>query len=436
MITAVSIAMLLIALTRTGESTAGWSEQVVPAGTPTLYVIHSVNQHVAWAAGNAASGSPVIRTIDGGANWHDAVGNPPNWPPNASIWAIYALSDQVCLVGTNFGVLVRTHDGGNNWYHVWQQQPLSFVRGIHFFDQWNGWAICDPSGTTFVILETTDGGLTWAPSPTAPFFSYGNGVPDSYGWMDNQTGIFGTTNFHIKHTSNGGVDWTDRPSNVQISDVALSPTGIGLAGGRNFQLDRSTDGGWTWNPLPSPDFSIGCFDFVDGDSEVWAHSGATASITSYFVHSTNGGDVWTVTPAATDYRGYDLHFANPNHGWSVGGSTTSNAGRIFKFQGTTGIDAPSPAAQLLTLPQNHPNPFNPSTSIEFGLPEPGLVTLGVYTAGGRLVSTLKEGHLQAGYHSVRWTGHDRNGRSMPSGVYVYRLEAGGRSLSRKLVLAR
>ena len=61
------------------------------------------------------------------------------------------------------------------------------------------------------------------------------------------------------------------------------------------------------------------------------------------------------------------------------------------------------------LLQNYPNPFNPSTAINFIVAEEGFVSLNVYDVTGRIVSTLVEGNLSNGYHSVVWDGVDING---------------------------
>jgi len=91
------------------------------------------------------------------------------------------------------------------------------------------------------------------------------------------------------------------------------------------------------------------------------------------------------------------------------------------------------------LAQNYPNPFNPQTTIPFSLPEsqaPVRVTLKVYDLRNRLVRTLIDGFREAGNYSVFWDGADEEGRKAPSGVYLYRLQAGENNVTRKMVLMR
>lgn len=101
---------------------------------------------------------------------------------------------------------------------------------------------------------------------------------------------------------------------------------------------------------------------------------------------------------------------------------------------TTGIAAP--AAIKLTLHPNHPNPFNPLTTIRFEVSTPTQVQLRVYDIRGRLVRTLVHGVRGAGPHEARWDGRDDAGVSVSSGVYLYRLDARGGTRSRKMVLLK
>jgi len=90
----------------------------------------------------------------------------------------------------------------------------------------------------------------------------------------------------------------------------------------------------------------------------------------------------------------------------------------------------------IALAQNTPNPFNPATTLRFALPHNGRVSLTIFDISGRLVRTLVDGRFDAGRHSAVWDGTDDAGRSVASGVYLYRLTADGRTLVRRLALLR
>ena len=80
---------------------------------------------------------------------------------------------------------------------------------------------------------------------------------------------------------------------------------------------------------------------------------------------------------------------------------------------------------------NHPNPFNPSTTISFSLPTASFTKVSVYNSLGQLIEVLHEGTLAAGDHQVQW-----DGATASSGVYFYRIETGGEVVSKKMVLTK
>ena len=89
---------------------------------------------------------------------------------------------------------------------------------------------------------------------------------------------------------------------------------------------------------------------------------------------------------------------------------------------------------IYSIQQNYPNPANPTTTIEFTLPESGEVSLVIYNLRGQVIKTLINGSIQAGVHYVVWDGKDTFGNNIPSGLYIYRLKAGRRIFTRKLTL--
>ncbi len=88
------------------------------------------------------------------------------------------------------------------------------------------------------------------------------------------------------------------------------------------------------------------------------------------------------------------------------------------------------------LAQNYPNPFNPRTTIEYAMPEPGPVCLSIYNALGQKVRHFNLGIRGAGNHRFDWDGCDEKGQPAPSGIYYYRLTAGGQTQTRKMVLVK
>lgn len=100
----------------------------------------------------------------------------------------------------------------------------------------------------------------------------------------------------------------------------------------------------------------------------------------------------------------------------------------------TGIAGDAPVADHFTLFQNYPNPFNPATTIDFNLPVATGVRLTVYNVLGEEIRVLIDGQLSAGKHGIKWDGRDLNGKKVPSGIYIYHIEAGVYVDTRKMTL--
>jgi len=113
--------------------------------------------------------------------------------------------------------------------------------------------------------------------------------------------------------------------------------------------------------------------------------------------------------------------------------TVSSGGKDERVLNRTHVSVP---ATRVTLEQNVPNPFNPSTSIRFVLPARMRATLSVYDVAGRKVRVLRSGILAAGVHDVPWNGRDGAGHGVGSGVYYYRLQAGTHAITRKMLLIK
>ena len=90
----------------------------------------------------------------------------------------------------------------------------------------------------------------------------------------------------------------------------------------------------------------------------------------------------------------------------------------------------------LHLLQNYPNPFNPVTVLKYDLPQRADVTLTIYDILGRQVRTLVSGIEEPGFRSVIWDATDDLGRHVGAGVYLYQIQAGDFTQTRKMLLLR
>jgi hypothetical protein len=100
---------------------------------------------------------------------------------------------------------------------------------------------------------------------------------------------------------------------------------------------------------------------------------------------------------------------------------------------SVGDDAPRSG---VTLHQNFPNPFNPTTTISYAIDAPSHVSLRIYDLRGHVVRTLVDRTQPAGSRSIAWDGRDDAGNLSATGVYFYRLLAGGQDITKRMVLLK
>jgi len=143
--------------------------------------------------------------------------------------------------------------------------------------------------------------------------------------------------------------------------------------------------------------------------------------------------------------GYPLHMTT-GLGWHDPAGSPGNHYRVstVDFSGNESEAAsPGVVSEAGGLPlgavlaQNHPNPFNPATTIGFELATRGDLRLGIFDSRGAVVRILVSGPREAGVHEIRWDGYDEQGRPASSGVYYYRLKVGNETCqTRRMTLVR
>ncbi len=156
------------------------------------------------------------------------------------------------------------------------------------------------------------------------------------------------------------------------------------------------------------------------------------SITAYTLNK------WTISQAggtanSANYRVYDAIGQTSVIGVSSSPSYQSRAGFLAGSEIPTSIGNKfhQNGPYDFELYPNYPNPFNPTTTIEFTLPKPAFVALKIYNLQGEEVMTLMAQHCAAGMHKFNW-----EARGVASGVYLLRLEAEEFGQARKLILMR
>ena len=145
---------------------------------------------------------------------------------------------------------------------------------------------------------------------------------------------------------------------------------------------------------------------------------------------------WTLSITITpDLVGQLLQFGFSNTATLYQGSGIFYDNIVFQQTGDVSAVPPA-AADGVVLRQNVPNPFNPSTRIDFTLERAARVELAVYDVAGRRVAVLERGERGVGDHSVVWNGRDARGVPVPSGQYWYVLSTPDSRVSRGMVLLK
>ena len=221
------------------------------------------------------------------------------------------------------------------------------------------------------------------------------------------------------------------PANADNIIVVLSNYGV-------VSLWSSTNGGTNWTDISgnleeNPDGS------GNGPSTRWVTSVSGNGVTIYYVatstglYSTNNlngnATVWAQegpnsigNVVCTMVKGRDID------GYVVVG--THGAG-VYSASLVTAVEDEQTAPNNFILAQNFPNPFNPSTTINFTLPQTSKVKLTLFDAVGREIEQIASKEFSAGVHSVNY-----NASNLSSGVYFYKIEAGSFVQTKKMILMK
>ncbi|MCL4510987.1 MAG: T9SS type A sorting domain-containing protein [Bacteroidetes bacterium] len=202
---------------------------------------------------------------------------------------------------------------------------------------------------------------------------------------------------------------------VQISVALRRPRmlfGIAARGDSVFVVSGA-------GPQSNPNLPIEMLDFHQDGAE------RDTELTSTVLDTPRVGFV-----AAEGEDGKIYLFGGVSPDYKAGQFPISSVGTISVL--TAVKETPNTTPTNFKLSQNYPNPFNPTTTIEFNVPLPGAkISLDVYNILGENVKTLVNGYLQGGRHVASF-----DGRNMPSGTYIYRLQTENGSTYRKMVLIK
>jgi photosystem II stability/assembly factor-like uncharacterized protein len=383
-----------------------------------------------WASGDSGK---IIHTSNGGTSWTVQNTGITDYPIEDIFFLNRNLGWGVANDFFFFGTkMLKTTDGGLNWERTVYPDTTKVFNTIYFMDPLNGYL----SGFTGEIMRTTDGGINWTncrldTNFCPPLYLFPKA---SFDFLNAQTGFVCGGHLDIQgiiwKTTDGGFNWFSYcvTSEPLRRIKALSPNRV-IATGGDYEYGPMTatsfDGGNAWVYDTIGGLGIGSALAFRTNKEVWvpldfirkwAISLDTGSITApwYFVN----------TPDTTTIK--DAVFASPTLGWACGFD-----GALLKYNpaviGITENNMPGRYA----LYQNYPNPFNPVTTIKYYIPKNSSVVITVFDIAGREVRRFNEGFRLQGMHSLVFSS-----LNLASGVYLYKLETGEFSESKKMVILK
>ena len=411
--------------------TQPWKKLQSPVNA-TLRYLTFVDSLTGWAAGEAGT---IIRTTNGGDSWE--IQNSTVQTFIMDIFFIDENSGWALTLKDVFpfnSVILKTTNRGDDWHTKNFPDSSALIRTIFFFDSLNGFA----GGSN--ISYTSDGGNIWIKSDVdSNFFS--NYPIYKFNFYNRQFGYACGGRIDLAgvvwRTTNAGLNWAaqgisaDEVFDIFILDslnaITLSGDPEGLYPIANI---KTTNTGVTWNFENLPFFGLSFTIDFRTYNEGWSASGYK------FLLTTNRGETWNEFETPDSAVIYDLQFTDARTGYAVGEN-----GVILKLDPTlVEVENYSDFPDGFILYQNYPNPFNPNTKIIFALPgvetshasSLQIVTLKVYDVLGNEIATLVNKELPAGEYEVGFS-PESSIKHPASGIYFYRLNAGGIIRTKKMI---
>ena len=277
------------------------------------------------------------------------------------------------------------------------------------------WGAASSNGSTVTSYEyrrsTTSGWTGWST------VSGGGGARSQ-----TVTSLSNGTSYTFEVKAKNGVGYGSAASrSATPAGLPGKPKGVGTTrDGTSISI--------SWSAAATNGSAIERYEVDEQEGITWLGWTSTGTSTSYTKTSASASRAYTFRVRARNGVGYgsevEVTSPVPGPGGNAGPSKLAVAGL-----------ASVPDSVLAAIPA--PNPFNPSTTLHFQLPEAGPVWLTIHNTSGQIVTTLLHGaDLAAGIHSRVWDAHDDRGRPAASGLYLYRLSAGPSIFVGKVVLLR
>jgi photosystem II stability/assembly factor-like uncharacterized protein len=388
-----------------------------------LLSIKFINSNTGFAVGNH---SGVVQTIDKGLTWFQNAGflNLPN-PYNRLLSKIQFSNENTGWISSDNG-LIKTTNSGNNWFYLNPVlSPSVVLKKFDFVNNNIGWAFGVTSTGINCLYKTTNSGANFILQYQTNEQNMGKicFYDSLYGYVSFDNSFGG---YNLIRTTNGGQSWNQIKTGYtslfgDVIDFLDRDNAISMGGGG---ILKTTNGGDSWTQLYYTGFQG--IQFINQNTGF--------GVTDQYYYTTNGGYNWTKQfVGMDDYSLNDIYVGSQGFAVAVG-----NDGKIMRttnYGGLVGISNPSEITpKTYELYQNFPNPFNPTTKINYRLSSPANVKLSVYDALGREIVILTDSRKNSGNYSIEW-----NAGNLNSGIYFYKLYIDGKetySITKKMVLLK
>lgn len=224
-------------------------------------------------------------------------------------------------------------------------------------------------------------------------------------------------------------DWTSIGSNVVMAAHVASDGAkwFGTDNGVSRHIGNETKENWTtWTTAEGLSGNRVNAIAEDNSGRIWVGTDGGASMFD--------GETWKSLTVGDGLAGANVLSVGIDTNGSVWFGTDKGVSHYIP-DGTS-------VAKDETMPQNfaisgiYPNPFNPTTTIEYMIPNAGFIDVAVYSMTGQKIRSLLSEHRSAGVHSIVWDGRDDHGMQVSAGVYISALRAGGMVTTGKMVLVK
>jgi photosystem II stability/assembly factor-like uncharacterized protein len=348
---------------------------------------------------------------------------------------------------SQFGNLAKSINGGDSFFNA--------MNGINTSEptNWSTPVIMSPHNSRVLyygtdrIYRTTNGAANWTAisgdlTDAIPGTRLGTVTTIAVAHSDSNIIYTGTDDSHIWVTRDYGTTWEDISLHPElparwVTRVVVDPHDAKIIyvtfSGLKWKepqphVFKSTNMGSDWINISAnlPDAPVNAFA-IDNNNPDWLYTGSDVGA---FV-SFNGGEQWEVLGEGLPVVSvYDMKI-HPAENYLAIGTHGRSMYKLNLNQFTVGVNDDNISVRNFELFQNYPNPFNPNTSIQYAVSNMQFVSLIVYDALGNRIKVLVNEQKTAGNYKVNF-----DASHLSSGIYFYKLQTGGFSETKKMLLLR